>query len=77
MYVRARNGTQYFITYDPTPFSHIYLISHKSKGLDFFKRYSRLVENQSNKILNHYRPIKEVNICGLFKAFCDDNGIAR
>ena len=50
MNVRARHEAQYFITFidDFTRFCHIYLISHRSKALDCFKRYSTLVENQLN-----------------------------
>ena len=50
MNVRARHGAHYFITFidDFTRYDHVYLIFHKSKALECFKRYSRLVENQLN-----------------------------
>ena len=51
MSVRARHGTLYFITFidDFTHYSHVYLISHKLKVLDCFRRYINLVENQLDK----------------------------
>ena len=47
MNVRAQHGAHYFITFidDFTRYGHVYLISHKSKALECFKR-CRLVENQ-------------------------------
>jgi hypothetical protein len=53
MNVRARQWGNYFITFidDFTRFGHVYLISHKSKALDCFIRYTNLVENKlSTKI---------------------------
>ena len=50
MNVRVRHGAQYVITFidDFTRFGHVYLISHISEALDYFKSYSALVENQLN-----------------------------
>ena len=45
MNVRARHGSQYFITFidDFMYFGHVYLIFHISEALDCFKRYNSLV----------------------------------
>ena len=50
MSVRAQHGAIYFITFinDYTRYSHLFMISHKSKALDYFSRYLSLVENQKN-----------------------------
>ena len=47
MSVRARQRTLYFITFidDFTHYGHVYLISHRSEVLDWFKCYINLVEN--------------------------------
>ena len=39
MNIRARHGAVYFITFidDYTRFGYVYLISHKSEALDYFK----------------------------------------
>ena len=53
MNVRARHDANYFITFidDFIRFGHVYLIFHKSKALDCFTQFTRLVENQlSTKI---------------------------
>ena len=51
MSIRARYGAFYFITFidDFTRYSHVYLISHKLKVLDCFRRYINLVDNQLDK----------------------------
>ena len=51
MSVRARHDTLYFITFidDFTHYGHVYLISHRSEVLDWFKCYINLVENQFYK----------------------------
>ena len=48
MNVRARHDANYLITFidDFTHFGHVYLISHKSEALDYFTKFTRLVENQ-------------------------------
>ena len=47
MSVRARHGAWYFITFidDYSRFGHVYLISHKFKALECFRRYINEVEN--------------------------------
>ena len=80
MNVRARHGAQYSITFidDFTRFSHVYLISHRSEALDCFKRYSILVENQLNTKIKSLRTDQgREYLFGLFKAYCDEKGIAR
>ena len=80
MNVRARHGAQYFITFidDFTLFGHVYLISHISEALDCFKRYSTLVENQLNtKIKYLWINRGHEYLSDLFKACCDEKGIAR
>ena len=51
MSVRAKYGTIYFITFIDNYFcfGHVYLISHKSEALDYFRSYLNLVENQLDK----------------------------
>ena len=51
MSVKVRHAVSYFITFidDYTLYGHIYLISHKFKALDCFKRYLSEVENQVDK----------------------------
>ena len=51
MNVRTRIGASYFITFidDFMRFGYVYLISHKSNALDYFKRYMNEVENQLDK----------------------------
>ena len=80
MNVRVRHGAQYFITFidDFTQFGHIYLISHRFKALDCFKRYSTLVENQLNTKIKSLRTDRgREYLSDLFKAYCDEKGIAR
>ena len=80
MNVRARHGAQNFITFidDFTRFGHVYLISHRSKALDCFKRYSTLVENQLNTKIKCLRTNRgREYLSNLFKAYCDEKGIAR
>ena len=50
MSVRARHGATYFITFtdDYTRYAYIFLISHKSEALDYFRHYLSLVENKKN-----------------------------
>ena len=80
MNVRARHRAQYFITFvdDFIQFGHVYLISHRSKALDCFKRYSTLVKNQLNtKIISLHTNRGREYLSDLFKAYCDEKGIAR
>ena len=80
MNVRARHGGKYFITFidDFTQFSHVYLISHISKALDCFKRYSTLFENQLNTKIKSLRTDRgREYLSDLFKAYCGEKGIAR
>lgn len=46
MNLKAWYGVSYFMTYidDIVYFDHIYLISHKFKALDYFRRYLIEVE---------------------------------
>ena len=80
MNVRARHGGKYFITFidDFTRFGHVYLISHISKALDCFKRYSTLFENQLNTKIKSLRTDRgREYLSDLFKAYCGEKGIAR
>ena len=47
MSVKARHDALYFITFINvfTHYDYVYLISHKSKALDYFRLYINLVEN--------------------------------
>ena len=80
MDVRAQHGAHYFITFidDFTRYDHVYLISHKSKALECFKRYSRLVENLLNVNIKALRTVRgREYLSDLFKIYCDDKGIAK
>ena len=80
MIVRARHGAQYFITFidDFTLFGHVYFMSHRSKALDCFKRYSTLVENQLNTKIKSLRAVREHEyLSNLFIAYCDEKGTTR
>ena len=57
MSVRARHGAHCFTIFieDFIRFSHVYLISHKSKAFDCFKSYRTLVENQLNTKIKSLR----------------------
>ena len=80
MNVRARHGSFYFITFidDYTRYGHVYLISHKSKALDCFKRYMRLVESQLDKSIKALRANRgREYLSEQFKELCDEKGIAR
>ena len=80
MNVRARHGTNYFITFidDFTYFGHVYLISHKSEALDCLTRFIRLVENQLSTKIKALRSNRGYEyISEQFKRFCDEKGITR
>ena len=80
MNVRARHGGFYFITFidDYTCYGHVYLISHKFKALDCFRRYMRLVENQLDKSIKVFRTDRgREYLFEQFKELCDEKGIAR
>ena len=80
MNVRTRHAAQYFVTFidDFTRFDHVYLISHISEALDCFKRYSTLVENQLNTKIKSLRTDRGCEyLSDLFKASCDEKGIAK
>ena len=54
------------------------MISHRSEALDCFKRYSTLVENQLNIKIKFLRTDRgREYLSNLFKAYCDEKGIAR
>ncbi|XP_042413766.1 uncharacterized protein DDB_G0287625-like [Zingiber officinale] len=57
MSVRARHGSSYFITFidDFTHYVHVYLISHKSETLEYFRRYVNEVEKQMDKTIKALR----------------------
>ena len=72
--------SHYFITFidDFTRYNHVYLISHKSKALECFKRYSRLVKNQLSVNIKSLRTNRGCEyLVDLFKNYCDDKGIGR
>ena len=80
MNLRARHDAHYFITFidDFTIYNHVYLISHKSEGLEDFKIYSRLVDNQLNVNIKALRTDRGCKyLYDLFKNYCDDKGITR
>ena len=80
MNVRARHDSHYLITFieDFTKYDHVYLISHKSKALECFKIYSRLVENKLNVNIKALRTDQgHEYLSYLFKNYCDSKGIAR
>ena len=63
---------------DFTLFDHIYLISHRHEALDCFKRYITLVENQLNTKIKSLRTDRgREYLSDLFKAYCNENCIAR
>ena len=57
MNVRARHGGSYFITFidDFTRYGHVYLNSHKSEALNYFRHYVSLVENQLDNSIKALR----------------------
>ena len=80
MNVRARHGAHYFNTFidDFTGYGHVYLISHKSKALECFKRYNRLVENQLNvNIKALWTDQGREYLYDLFKIYYDNKDIVR
>ena len=80
MNVRVRHGANYFITFinDFTRFGHVYLFSHKSKALDCFTQYTKLVENQLSTKIKALRSDRGCEyLFEQFKSFCDEKGIAR
>ena len=80
MSVRAQYGATYFITFidDYIHYGHIFLISHKLKTLDCFRRYLNLVENQKNKIAKALRTDREgENLSKMFKQLCNEKRIKR
>ena len=80
MNVREKHGADYFITFidDFTRFGHVYLISYKSKALDCFTQFTKLVENQlSTKIKALRSDRRREYLSEQFKGFCDEKGIAR
>ena len=57
MSVKIRWGTSYFITFidDFTHYGHVYLISHKSDALEYFRLYMNEIENQLEKKIKTLR----------------------
>ncbi|KAL0282691.1 UNVERIFIED_CONTAM: hypothetical protein Sradi_7254400 [Sesamum radiatum] len=57
MNVRARHGAFYFLTFinDYSRYGSVYLLSHRSKALDCFKRFLAEVENQREVNLKVFR----------------------
>ena len=51
MYVKARGGYKYFISFivDYSRYGYLYLMEHKSKALEKFKEYKTEVENLLDK----------------------------
>ena len=63
---------------DFTSYDHVYLISHKSKVLDCFRRYINLVENQLDKKIKTLRTNwGREYLLEQFKYLCDEKGISR
>ena len=80
MNMRAGHGANYFIIFidDFTRFGHVYLISHKSKTLDCFTQFTRLVKNQLCTEIKTLRSDRgHEYLSEQFKGFCDEKGIAR
>ena len=75
MNVRVRHGTNYFITFidDFTYFGHVYLISYKSKALDCFTQFTKLVKNQLSIKIKALRSDRgREYLYEQFKGFCDE-----
>ena len=54
------------------------MISHKSEALDYFTKFTRLVENQLSTKIKALRSDQEHEyLSEQFKEFCDEKGIAR
>ena len=80
MNVKTRHGANYFIIFidDFTRFNHVYLISHKSKVLDCFTQFTRLVENQLSTKIKALRSDQwREYLSEQFKGFYDEKGIVR
>ena len=78
MNVRARHRTYYFITFinDYSRYDHIYLISHESKALSYFKTFMNLVENQLNRRIKALRTDHSHEYLSEdFKTLCNEKGI--
>jgi transposase InsO family protein len=78
--MRARHGGRYFITFidDYTRYDHVYLISHKSEALAFFKKFIIFIKNQLDikvKALRTDRGRKYLS--DKFKQMCEEKGILR
>ena len=80
MNVRASHGATYFITFidDFTCYSHVYLISHKSKALECFIRFIKLVEYQTKRTIKTLRTDHGCEyLSKKFKELCDEKRIQR
>jgi transposase InsO family protein len=80
MNVRVRHGASYFITFidDFTRYGHVYLVSHKSKALDYFRRFMNLVENQIERTIKTLRTDRgRKYLSKQFRELCENKGIRR
>ena len=78
MNVKVRHGATYFITPidEYSQYRYVYLLSHRYKALDVFKRFVTEVETQSEqrvKILQTDRGYEYLS--DMFKEFCEEKGI--
>ena len=64
MNTAAMEGFSYFITFtdDHSRFGYVFLMRHKSKLFEMFKRYHSEVEKQTRKDIKTFDQIEEVNI---------------
>ena len=80
MNVKARHGDLYLITFIDyyTRYGHVYLISHKSDALNYFKRFLTMVENQLDQIVKTLRTDRgRQYLSDQFKRLCYEKGIVR
>ncbi|XP_020112140.1 uncharacterized protein LOC109726761 [Ananas comosus] len=80
MNVRARHDTYYFLTFidDYSRYSSVYLLSHRSEALDYFKRFLVEVENQTERTLKVLRTDRgREYLSDQFIELCEKKGIRR
>lgn len=80
MNVKARSGATYFFTFidDLKHFGYVYLISHKSEALEYFKRFMNEVENQLDKRIKFLRTDQgREYLSNQFEELCNEKGIVR
>ena len=68
LHIKNRQGTRYFITFidDYSWYGHVYLISHKSKSIHVFEKFTKEVQAQFNKKIQTLRTDGGVNTPQIF-----------